>query len=106
MIGTILAAWLLPVLIGTAFGVWTAQRPANTPSEFVKDVCTAILFAGCAIFMLQMVLVGALMTGAQGGISGLGGEAWRWTFFTGLFWLPALVITYILRAMQHRKRNR
>lgn len=106
MIGTILAAWLLPVLIGTAFGMWTAQRPANTPGEFVKDVCTAILFAGCAIFMLQMILIGALMTGFQGGISGLGAEAWRWTFFTGLFWVPGLVIAYIVKAMRIRERNR
>ncbi len=106
MIGTILAAWLLPVLIAAALGAWQAERPAMTPSEFFKDVGTALLFAACAIFMLQMVLIGALMTGFQGGMTGLGIEAWRWTFYTGAIWVPGLVITYIVKAMRVRERNR
>ncbi len=104
MIATLLTVWCLPILIGIWLGMWQGRRPAMTPGEFFKHIGTAILFAGCIIFMIQMILVGALMVGLEGGMVGLGSEAWRWTFYTGALWLPCLVISYIVKAMQEKRR--
>lgn len=105
MIAVMFTAWLLPVLIGIWLGMWQAKRPAMTPGELFKDLGTAILFAGCIIFLIQMVLVGALMMGLEGGMSGLGSASWRMTFLTAALWLPCLVIAYVVRAMKERRQR-
>lgn len=103
MIVTILAAFLLPIAVALALGTWQGKRPASTPGEFVKHIGTATLFAACIIFLIQMVITGALLSGTQGSMAGLGKEAWRATFMSGLFWLPTLVIAYIVRATKEKR---
>ena len=93
--------WLLPIFAAAGLGLWQAARPALTPSEFGKDIFTALLFAGALIFMFHMVWIGAAMMSGTG-IDGLGYQAWGWTWLTATIWIPALVISYIIRAMRIR----
>lgn len=99
----LIISWLGPVAIALWLGLWQARRPAMTPAEFCKDVGTALAFAAALIFMLHMVWLGAAMLAAEG-VRELGRQALGWTALTATLWVPALVISYIIRAMRERRQ--
>ncbi len=97
MIVAISLAWLAPMLIGLAMGLWFAKRPATSPAEFGMAMVYCIIWAGAGIFAVHMLWLGAVMMN-DGGVAALGSWAWYWTWITAMVWVPIMVIAYIVRA--------
>jgi len=104
MIGPAIIAMGVPVVIAILIGWWRAREPIETLHQFLSSMAVGFGFAAVLVFAVQMVWIGALMM-SEGGVADLAFWALYWTVITGMFWVPAFVITLVILALRKRRRD-
>lgn len=101
MIQLLFLSFGVPVLTAIYLGLRGFRDAPHDLGSFAKGAGFALAWGVAAVFLWHAVWLGALMT-AAGGNEGLVRNAALWTVQTAPIWVPALVITYVLRAMKAR----
>ncbi|WP_420861145.1 hypothetical protein [Algirhabdus cladophorae] len=92
--------FLVPILIAVVIGWRGGARALDGVSELLIALAWAMAWCTAVVFLWQALWIASL-SGA--GMAILMQDAGFGTLVSAAFWLPALVITYILRAMRVRR---
>ena len=90
----------VPILIGLWFGWRGATDMPQTAAEFGVSVAWALAWAAAVIFLWTAVIV---FSAQPMGMAQIAAEAWFGTLVSAAFWLPVLVIIYILRTIRLKR---
>jgi len=90
----------IPMVIGLFFGWRGARDLPETIPEFGISIAWALAWTAAAVFLWIALVVFSF---GPIGMAMLASEAWFGTIVSGLFWLPVVVITYIVRVQSLRR---
>ncbi|MGB1235978.1 MAG: hypothetical protein ACPG5U_09605 [Planktomarina sp.] len=92
----------IPILIAIFFGLRGGRSDPQTMMDFGKSLGFVFAWALTMIFLYHAFWIATVVP--SGWVDNVR-SATSWTLGTGAVWLPALVITYVLRAMKARTQG-
>ncbi len=104
LIGFTAYVFLMPIVIGAVVGLWSGWRSdIDGAAGLFRALGWAALVAFTLVYAVQMLWIAAIVNEVRA-IDSVALWAGKWTLFTGLIWLPTMVISFLGAALVQRRR--